>query len=100
VKHDTGYPIRWYGPFLALTYDWLHDAPGVGGALLAHSRACFKAWIDYYSSDGYLHDEVGANYGAGYVAAKVFIAVAEAGEDGATSDGYWTASLTRSFKIS
>src|SRR6266702_1246788 len=27
VTHDTGYPMRWYGPFLALTYDWLYSAP-------------------------------------------------------------------------
>ncbi len=89
VRHDTGYPIRWYGPYLALTYDWLHDAPGVDAALLEHTRFCFKAWIDYYTAEGYLRDVPGANYGAGYVAAKTLIAVAEAGEDGATSDAYW-----------
>jgi hypothetical protein len=93
VKHDTGYPIRWYGPYLALTYDWLHDAPGVNAALLSHSRSCFKAWIDYYTAGGYMNDVAGANYGAGYVAAKTFIAIAEAGEDGAISDGYWTGVL-------
>src|SRR5262249_6459871 len=51
----------------------------------------FKAWVDYYTSQGYLHDVPGANYGAGYVAGKTLIAIAEAGEDGATSDAYWTA---------
>jgi hypothetical protein len=25
VTHDTGYPMRWYGPYLSLVYDWLHD---------------------------------------------------------------------------
>lgn len=93
VRHDTGYPIRWYGPYLALVYDWLHDAPGVDAALLEHSRYCFKAWIDYYTEEGYLNDVAGSNYGAGYVAAKTLIAVAEAGEDGATSDAYWTSAV-------
>jgi hypothetical protein len=93
VRHDTGYPIRWYGPYMALVYDWLHDAPGVDAALLEHSRYCFKAWIDYYTEEGYLHDVAGSNYGAGYVAAKTLIAVAEAGEDGATSDAYWTGAI-------
>ena len=40
VTHDTGYPMRWYGPFVALTYDWLHDAPGVDEALRSHTRTC------------------------------------------------------------
>src|ERR1043165_3994402 len=97
VRHDTGYPMRWYAPFLALTYDWLHDAPGVDAGLLSHTRFCFKAWVDYYTSDGYMHDVPGANYGAGYVAGKTLIAVAEAGEDGATSDGYWTAAVDEVF---
>jgi len=97
IRHDTGYPIRWYGPYMALTYDWLHDAPGVDAALLSHSRACFKAWIDYYTASGYMRDVAGANYGAGYVAAKTLIAIAEAGEDGATSDAYWTAALDEVF---
>lgn len=97
VKHDTGYPMRWYSPYLALTYDWLHDAPGVDAALLSHSRFCFKAWVDYYSASGYLHDVAGANYGAGYVAGKTLIAIAEAGEDGATSDGYWQGAVDEIF---
>ena len=37
VTHDTGYPMRWYGPYIALAYDWLHDAPGVDASLLAHT---------------------------------------------------------------
>src|SRR5262249_48106446 len=46
VTHDTGYPIRWYGPYLALTYDWLHDAPGVDDALRTQTRPCLTAWPD------------------------------------------------------
>jgi hypothetical protein len=90
IKRDTGYAIRFIGPHAALAYDWLHDAPGVDDGLRAQSRACFRAWIDYYTKSGYLNDVPGANYHAGYVAAKTFISVAEAGEDGANSDKMWT----------
>lgn len=90
VRRDTGYAIRFLGPHTALAYDWLHDAPGVDDALRTQSRACFKAWIDWYTKDGYLNDLPGANYHAGFVVAKALIAVAEGGEDGATSDRIWT----------
>src|ERR1041384_3010402 len=76
VTHDTGYPMRWYGPYVALTYDWLHDAPGVDDALLSQTRTCLTAWVEYYTAKGYHHDEVGANYNAGFVAGKTFAAVA------------------------
>ena len=90
IRRDTGYAIRFIGPHAALVYDWLHDAPGVDEALRSHSRACFRAWIDWYTAGGYHKDEAGANYHAGYVFAKTMVAIAEAGEDGAKSDAYWT----------
>jgi hypothetical protein len=90
IKRDSGYAIRFIGPHAALAYDWLHDAPGVDDGLRAQSRACFKAWTDWYAKSGYLNDTPGSNYHAGYVAAKSFIAVAEASEDGANSDKIWT----------
>lgn len=90
VRRDTGYAIRFLGPHTALAYDWLHDAPGVDAGLRAQSRACFRAWIGWYTREGYLNDMPGANYHAGFVAAKTFIAIAEAGEDGASSDKMWT----------
>ena len=40
VTHDTGYPMRWYGPDIALAYDWLYNAPGVTPALQAQTRVC------------------------------------------------------------
>src|SRR5262249_44378379 len=76
VSHDTGYPMRWYGPYLSLTYDWLFDAPGVTDALKSQTRACLTAWIDNYTMRGYLNDQAGANYNAGFVIAKVIAAVA------------------------
>ncbi len=90
VRRDTGYAIRFLGPHTALAYDWLHDAPGVDEGLRAQSRACFRAWVEWYTREGYLNEMPGSNYHAGFVAAKTFIAIAEAGEDGAASDKMWT----------
>ena len=93
ITHDTGYPMRWYGPYIALTYDWLRDAPGVSEALRAQTRGCLTAWVEYYTRSGYHADEPGANYNAGYVAGKVLAAVAMGGEDGAAGDQLWTEAI-------
>jgi hypothetical protein len=97
VTHDTGYPMRWYGPYVALTYDWLHDAPGVDETLRAHTRMCLTNWVDYYTQKGYHHDEAGANYNAGYVIGKVMTAIAFAGENGADGDRLWNETLDEVF---
>ena len=89
IQHDGGYYIREHGPYAALAYDWLHDAPGVDDALRAKARGRFKAWVDWYAAQGYLKDTPGSNYHAGYVFAKALIAVAAAGEDGGVSDAYF-----------
>ena len=89
VQHDDGYPMRSFGPYAAIAYDWLHDAPGVDGDLLAHARARFKAWTDWYGAKGYHRSEAGANYHAGYVFAATMIAIAEAGEAGGDGDALW-----------
>ena len=89
VTHDTGYAMRTFAPYSAIAYDWLHDAPGVSEELLARSRSRFAAWVDYYSSSGYLRDMPGANYQAGYLFAATLIAVAEAGEAGSAGDEHW-----------
>lgn len=88
VTHDTGYPMRWYGPDIALTYDWLHGAPGVDAALLDQTRTCLTAWIDYYTDRGYHNDEAGANYNAGYVIGKALGAIA-IGDDGGADGHLW-----------
>lgn len=90
VTHDTGYPMRWFAPYIALTYDWLHDAPGVDDALRAHTRVCLTAWVDYYTQRGYHNDEAGANYNAGFVVGKAMAAVALGGDAGADGDRLWT----------
>jgi len=96
ITHDTGYPIRWYGPDIALTYDWLYDAPGVDEALRDQTRGCLTAWIDYYSERGYHHDEAGANYNAGYVIGKALAAVA-IGDDGGADGHLWTEATQQLF---
>jgi MYXO-CTERM domain-containing protein len=96
ITHDTGYPMRWYGPYVALTYDWLHDAPGVDAGLLDQTRTCLTAWIDWYTKNGYHADEAGANYNAGYVIGKTLGAIAIGNDSGA--DGHlWNEATTQLF---
>ena len=90
IRRDTGYAIRMIGPHSAIAYDWLFDAPAMTDALRQQARACFRHWITFYTREGYLRTTAGANYHAGFVAAKALIAIAEAGEDGANSDRFWT----------
>ena len=92
ITHDTGYPMRWYGPDVALTYDWLYSAPGIDEALRAQTRACLTAWVDHYTASGYHHDEAGANYNAGFVIGKTMAAIA-IGSDGGADGHLWTETL-------
>ena len=89
-QHDNGYAMRYFGTFTALTYDWLHDAPGVDASLLQTSRDRFKVWTDWEEANGYLHDVAGSNYQAGYVLGKTMIAIAASGEDDGSAAKYWT----------
>ena len=96
ITHDTGYPMRWYGPDIALTYDWLYGAPGVTEARRAQTRTCLTAWIDYYTANGYHADQAGANYNAGYVIGKTLGAIA-IGTDGGADGHLWTETTTELF---
>jgi hypothetical protein len=98
VTHDTGYPMRWYGPYIALTYDWLYGAPGVDDALRAHTRMCLENWVDYYTDRGYHNDEPGANYNAGYVLGKTLAAIAISADDPTISGHLWTETLDDVFQ--
>ena len=89
ITHDTGYPIRWYAPDIAVTYDWLYNAPGVTAALQSQTQVCLTNWLDYYTAYGYHATEAGSNYNAGYVAGKALGAVA-IGTDGAADGHLWT----------
>ena len=96
VLHDTGYPIRWYGPFISLVYDWLYSAPGVDDALRTQTRTCLSGWIDYYSMKGYHHDEIASNYNAGFFLGKVLAGIA-IGNDGGADGHLWTETLSTLF---
>jgi MYXO-CTERM domain-containing protein len=96
ITHDTDYPYRWYGPDIALTYDWLNGASGVSSNLLAQTRTCLQAWTDFYSGYGYHHDEPGANYNAGYIIGKTLAAIA-IGNDGGADGHLWTQILDVDF---
>jgi hypothetical protein len=96
VTHDTDYAMRWYGPSIALVYDWLNGAPGVTPALLAQTQVCLGAWNDFYTGYGYHNQESGANYNAGYIVAKAFAAVALGNDNG--NDGHlWTQIVDNDF---
>jgi hypothetical protein len=99
VERDTGYAIRFVGPHAALAYDWLHDAPGVDEALRKQSRDCFATWIDWYTKEGYLRKQAGANYHAGFVLAKALSAVATGGEGGEASDRAWREVVDEVFAV-
>jgi hypothetical protein len=93
VTHDDDYPMRWYGPDVALTYDWLYDAAGVSDTLRAQTRTCLTAWNDFYTGYGYHAKQAGANYNAGFVASKALAAIA-IGNDGGADGHLWTQVLT------
>ncbi len=96
INHDDQYPMRWYGPDVALTYDWLYGAPGVSAALLTQTRVCLSNWIDYYTGYGYHRTEPGANYNAGYIVSKALGAIA-IGTDDASGAHLWTQILDDDF---
>jgi hypothetical protein len=81
--------MRGFGVYGALAYDWLHDAPGVDAGLLALARDRFQAWTTWYPENGYLPDNVGANYHAGYMFGDTLIAIAQGGEAGANGTSLW-----------
>ncbi len=89
VTHDDDYPMRWYGPDIALTYDWLYSAPGVTPALLQQTQTCLTNWLDFYTAYGYHHDQADANYNAGFIIGKALGAIA-IGSDGGADGHLWT----------
>ena len=94
VTHDTWYPIRWFGPAVALAYDWLYDQADEG--LRAQTRACLTGWLDGYSRFGYERDKAGANYHAGFVIAKTLGAIA-IGTDGGADGHLWREAVDEMF---
>lgn len=80
ATRDSGYAIRNLGPYTALAYDWLHDAPGMTPALRQRARTRWAAWLTWYETSGYRARVPGSNYQAGYLAAATTIAIAQGGE--------------------
>ncbi len=80
ATRDSGYAIRNLGPYTALAYDWLHDAPGMTPALRQKARERWAAWLGWYKDNGYRARTVGSNYQAGYLAAATMMAIAQGGE--------------------
>jgi hypothetical protein len=89
AQRDSGFAMRALGPNAALAYDWLHDFPGVDETLLARARQRFKAWTDWYLTDGYRARSPGTNYQAGYLLAATWIATAQGGEAGTNGRELW-----------
>lgn len=80
ATRDSGYAIRNLGPYTALAYDWLHDAPGMTPALRQRARQRWAAWLDWYASKGFRRRDPGTNYQAGFLIAATFVAIAQGGE--------------------
>ena len=95
ARRDDGYAIRNLGPYTALAYDWLHDAPGMTPELRAKARTRWKAWLDWWRDHGYRAHTAGTNYHAGYALAATFIAIAQGGEAGADGAALWNDVATR-----
>ena len=85
ASRDSGYPIRFLGPYTALAYDWLHDAPGMTPELRARARRRWAAWLRWFRDRGYHPRDPGSNYQAGYLTAATLIAIAQGGEAADTS---------------
>ena len=65
ARRDDGYAIRNLGPYTALAYDWLHDAPGMTPELRARARERWRAWLAWHREHGYRAHAAGSNYHMG-----------------------------------
>jgi hypothetical protein len=90
VHGNSGYPIRAFGVYAALAFDWLHDAPGME-ELRPLIIERLDAWLDWYMEEGYLRDSPYSNYFWGYFAALSMAALATDGEADQASE--WQAKM-------
>ncbi|HTE52956.1 MAG TPA: heparinase II/III family protein [Kofleriaceae bacterium] len=79
VRGNSGYPIRSYGVYAALAYDWLHDEPGMD-ELRPLILERLDAWLGWYMESGYLNDSVYSNYFWGYYTTLAMAGLASDGE--------------------
>ncbi len=89
ARRDHGYALRNLGPYTALAYDWLSGNPLLTPELKAKARQRWKAWLEWYATDGYRRTAPGSNYYAGYLIAATTIAIAQGGEAGADGAALW-----------
>ena len=85
VHGNSGYPIRAYGVYAALGFDWLHDAPGMD-ALRPVIIKRLDAWLSWYTAKGYLNDSVYSNYYWGYFTTLALAGLATDGEAAQAED--------------
>jgi hypothetical protein len=85
VRANSGYPIRAYGVYAALAYDWLHDEPGMD-ELRPLIVKRLDEWLDWYAEDGYLRDSPYSNYFWGYYASLAMAGIATDGEADEAAD--------------
>jgi hypothetical protein len=81
ITHDEGYSIRTHGLFVAIAYDWLHDAPGMTPALRKKAVDRIVAWTTWFKQHGYNADNPISNYYAGYFGTVAFGGIACEGDD-------------------
>ena len=79
VRGNSGYPIRSFGLYAALAFDWLHDAPGME-ELRPLIIERLDAWLRWYGEEGYLNDSPYSNYFWGYFASLAMAGISLNGE--------------------
>jgi hypothetical protein len=79
VRGNSGYPIRAFGVYAALAYDWLHDEPGME-ELRPLIIQRLDQWLGWYIAEGYLNDSPYSNYFWGYFTALAMAGLATDGE--------------------
>ena len=79
VRGNSGYPIRSFGLYAALAFDWLHDAPGME-ELRPLILQRLDAWLEWYHKGGYLNDSPYSNYFWGYFTSLAMAGLATQGE--------------------
>ena len=79
IRGNSGYPIRAFGVYAALAFDWLHDEPGMK-KLRPLIIKRLDAWLSWYMAEGYLRDSPYSNYFWGYFTTLAMAGIATDGE--------------------
>ena len=98
ASRDSGFAIRALGPYTALAYDWLAPSGLLDEGVKARARQRFRAWTEWYASNGYRARSPGTNYNAGYFFAATLIAVAQGSEAGIDGARLWNVVVNDLFR--